>query len=61
MYAKPARVPGTIKIRDGKAHSFSVDQDIRHPVIRIVITHRYADRDAQYCLFMIVSWTRFHS
>ena len=39
----------------------SADQDIRHPVIKIVITHRYGARIAQYHLFILVSWTRFHS
>ena len=57
MYAKPVQVPGTIKIRDSKAHSLVPH---RHPVIQIVITHRYAARDAQYRLFILVSWTRFH-
>ena len=27
----------------------------------IVITHRYAARDAQYRLFMLEAWIRFHS
>ena len=31
------------------------------PVIEIVITHCYAARDAQYHLFMLAAWIRFHS
>ena len=60
MYGKPVRMPGTTKIRDGKAHSLAPTKSIRHPVIKIVITHCYAARDAQYRLFILISWTQFH-